>query len=185
MYEFDLVVKPSGIPGANLGAFITFTQAFGWNETSKTYDKLMDQAFFDGRNLSIDLGKYHRKEGKLQTIGRQMWLVATVFPKSSPSNSCFPHFIDVVDDEPFVLKSFIFCQRPDVYAYTLKQKPQKTRVDISSNTSGEPHEHATAQVPMYGTFSTRGTWGGRCYSTIKRRQNRFVFTHHPVRNLQQ
>ena len=85
MYEFDLVVKQSAIPGANLGAFITFTQAFGRNGTSKTsetYDTPMDQqTFFDGRNLSIDLGKYHRKEGKLQTTRQTNVACCNCLPK--------------------------------------------------------------------------------------------------------
>jgi len=62
-------------------------------------------------------------------------------------------FIDVWDDAPFVLKSFIFSNLPREYAFTLNTRPPKW-ADISSNTSGEPHEHAKAQVHMYGTFYT-------------------------------
>jgi len=64
-------------------------------------------------------------------------------------------FTDRKADDLFVTKAFIFSQRPCEYAFGVEEKifGMLQEIDISSDVTGEPHELARAEIPMYGTFN--------------------------------
>ena len=57
-------------------------------------------------------------------------------------------------DDLFVCKAFLFSQRPCEYLFGVEEKihDQPQQIDITSDVTGEPHDLAKAEIPMYGRF---------------------------------